>query len=209
MTKREVLALRGLRLPLQALRRLQQCGICAEPAISIEYQHLPRQYVIRGTESGGAVAYFGAYIGYAGVDGHSLPALQQVQSVARNGRHAVVVAAELVRIHVFRAEHTCDLLITEHRLRPVERRSRPVFENTILFHGIQGRIPSNPANGGLAEAFIVPRFHSRSGELMAIPEKFYDAVTRACIGTTCVGCSHVHVLAIPDLSQQSRNGADQ
>jgi hypothetical protein len=208
MTKREVLALCGLRLPLQALRRLQQSGIQAEPAISIEYQSLSRQYVIRGTESGGAVAHFGAYVGYAGMDGHSLPALQQVQSVARNGRHAVVVAAELVRIQVFRVKQTCDLLITRHRLKPVERRARPVLENTILFHGTQGSLPADPANGGLTAAFTGPRFHTRSGELMAIPEQFHDAMVRACIGASCVGCSHVHVLAIPDLSQPSRNGAD-
>lgn len=195
LTRQEILALRGLRFPAQVLKRLQRTGISAEPAISIEYQHLSRQYVIRGTESGGAVANLGAYVGFVGPSGDNLPPLQQAQSIARNGVHAIVVAFELVRVQIFRVDQTCDLLVTGHQLKAVEHRSRPKLESTILFHGIQGTLPSALVTGGSSEVPAVPVFHTKSGDPMAIPGQFHEAVRHACIGSFCIGCSHIHVLA--------------
>src|SRR6266403_3236352 len=72
LSRRQVLALRGLRLPSPALKLLREAGIYCEPAISIEYQNLARRYVIWGRESGGAIARLGAYCGYVGTSGEPL-----------------------------------------------------------------------------------------------------------------------------------------
>ena len=72
LSKIEVLALRGLRLPAVALKGLQRAGIYCQPAISIEFQQQSRCYVIRGVESGGALPRLGAYCAFVGVRGGSL-----------------------------------------------------------------------------------------------------------------------------------------
>jgi hypothetical protein len=56
----EVLARRGLRLPPITLKCLRTTGIYCQPSVSIEHQHLAKKYVLRGVESGGAVAEVGA-----------------------------------------------------------------------------------------------------------------------------------------------------
>jgi hypothetical protein len=101
LNRRQVLALRGLRLPSPALKLLREAGIYCEPAISIEYQNLARRYVIWGRESGGAVAQVGAYCGFVDVKGNRLEWLSRVDAVGRNGIHATVVAPSLVRVQVF------------------------------------------------------------------------------------------------------------
>ncbi len=57
--RREIEARRGMTLPGPALRRLAEVGIFAPPAVSLEHQHLAHRYVVRGVESGGAVAKMG------------------------------------------------------------------------------------------------------------------------------------------------------
>src|SRR5215510_3810766 len=91
MTKEEVVALRGLRLPSAALKALQRAGIYCQPAISIEFQQSSQQYLIRGVESGGAVARIGAYCDflYDPVGQHSIP--QPVNAIGVNGLHAAVL----------------------------------------------------------------------------------------------------------------------
>ena len=79
--RKQVLALRGLRLPATALKQLRQTGIYCEPSVSIEHQHLARKYVIRGVESGGGVAELGHYVGFVDTHGQSLPWLQRVHTV--------------------------------------------------------------------------------------------------------------------------------
>src|SRR5271157_2800281 len=65
----------GLSLPQQTLRALENRGIYCQPRVSIEHQHLARRYVLRGIESGGAVADMGRYCAYLDADGS--PALRQ------------------------------------------------------------------------------------------------------------------------------------
>src|SRR5215470_17227985 len=93
MTKEEVTALRGLRLPSAALKALQRAGIHCQPAISIEFQQSSRQYLIRGVESGGAVARTGAYCGFLGstLGPRSIP--HPVNALGVNGHHAAVLSA--------------------------------------------------------------------------------------------------------------------
>ncbi len=50
------LNIRGLRLPPVTVKRLEETGIFARPEVSLEYQNLAKRYVVRGVESGGAVA---------------------------------------------------------------------------------------------------------------------------------------------------------
>jgi hypothetical protein len=97
---REVLARQGLRLPALTLKHLRNTGIYCQPSISIEHQHLAGRYVLRGVESGGAVADIGAYLSYVGEHGESLSWLQRIDSVGLNGVHAIVIAPVLVRVEM-------------------------------------------------------------------------------------------------------------
>ena len=76
----------GLSLPMQTLRALEKRGIYCQPSVSIEHQHLARRYVLRGIESGGAVADMGRYCAYLDADGSPAPWLQQIDSISGNGR---------------------------------------------------------------------------------------------------------------------------
>src|SRR5437764_11639809 len=98
LDQREVLARRGLRLPSLTLKHLRSAGIYCQPSISIEHQHLAKRYVLRGVESGGAVADLGAYSSFADEHGVALGWLQRIDSVGVNGVHAIVIAPVLVRL---------------------------------------------------------------------------------------------------------------
>jgi hypothetical protein len=185
LSKRQILALRGIRLPVSALKVLRETGIYCDPSVSIEYQDLARKYVIRGRESGGAVAHIGAYCGFVDMNGDSLAWLSRIDTVGRNGIHAVVVAQELMRIQMFRNGQTCDLLVTRHALTFRTERKRPTLENSIIFHGSQGT---------LSQEGTLPSFHTRGGVELFVPAIFRDAVGRAVMGTRCIGCHHCHVM---------------
>src|SRR5437588_8185231 len=87
LDQREILARQGLRLPALTLKHLRDAGIYFQPSISIEHQHLARRYVLRGVESGGAVANLGAYSSFVDEAGNLLGWLQRVDSVGVNGVH--------------------------------------------------------------------------------------------------------------------------
>lgn len=190
--RRQLLALRGLRLPQIALQRLREAGIYCEPAVSVERQVQAGRYVIRGVESGGAVQDFGAYCSFVDVDGRPLAWLQKIDAVGRNGLHAVVVAPQLVRIQMFRNERTYQLLITEHRLEVVAGVKRPRLSSQILFHGINGTASSEFLAG--EGNWALPVFRTRSGDVRRIPEKLEWAVRRIVAACSCFGCKHCHLL---------------
>ncbi|MGB6023832.1 MAG: hypothetical protein WBG40_01375, partial [Candidatus Sulfotelmatobacter sp.] len=102
----EVLARQGLRLPPITLKCLRPAGIYCQPSVSIEHQHLAKKYVLRGVESGGAVADVGAYASFVDEQGNALPWLQRVDSIGVNGVHAIVVAPVLIRVQMLRIERT-------------------------------------------------------------------------------------------------------
>jgi len=54
----------GLAIPRQILKALENRGIYCQSSVSIEHQHLAKRYVLRATESGGAVADMGRYCAY-------------------------------------------------------------------------------------------------------------------------------------------------
>jgi len=190
-----VLALRGLRLPQVTLRQIRARGIYCQPSVSIEHQHLAGRYVLRGVESGGAVADLGAYCSFVDGQGHELFWLQRVDSIAVNGVHAIVVAPDLVRLQMIRVRHTYDLLITQHTLEPVTGSPRPTLRSSIVFYGRRGTLEMDLCGKDSAYVGMVrPLFLSRSGEEMAVPATFEEAVLKLTAAVSCVGCRHSHLL---------------
>jgi hypothetical protein len=191
----EILARQGLRLPAIILKHLRSAGIYCQPTVSIEHQHLARMYVLRGVESGGAVADLGAYSSFVAEDGNALPWLQRVDSIGVNGVHAIAVAPVLLRLEMIRIERTYDLLITRHSLTWSDRGRRPRLESSILFYGRRGSIEME-LWGRDAEfrSAVCPVFYSRSGEVLEMASELRWAVAKITAGVCCVGCRHCHVL---------------
>jgi hypothetical protein len=197
--KQDSLARRGLTLSRRALRRLNEVGIFAQSQVSLEHQHLANRYVVRGIESGGAVKEIGRYVTFCGPEGEPLPYLHPIDAIGVNGVHAVVVAVILVRIELFRAGRTCQLLITKHQPGVAEHGRRPPLENGVLFRGVNGLVGLDLLRAGsdLAGRSVMPEFWSRAGEMLGIPPVFVAAVAAATKGVCCVGCSHPHYLVTP------------
>jgi len=197
--KQDSLARRGLTLSRRVLRHLNEVGIFAQSQVSLEHQHLAKRYVVRGIESGGAVKDFGRYVTFCGSAGEPLPYLHPIDAIGVNGVHAVVVAPVLVRIELFRAGRTCQLLITKHEPGTVENGRRPPLQNAVLFRGVNGLLDLEVLRAGsdLAGRSAIPVFWSRAGEMLGIPAVFAAAVGAATKGVSCVGCSHSHNLVTP------------
>jgi hypothetical protein len=194
LSKAEVLALRGLRLPALALKGLRQAGIHCDPSVSIQHQGHAQSYVIRGVESGGAVQEMGLYCSFVRTDGSPLTWLQKVQSVGRNGLHAVVIAPELLRVQIFRNQQTYQLLITQHHLETVQGSRRPALLNNIVFHGINGTLDQNVDHMESAGSPQMPVFRTRSGELLPVSRELQWVLARLTVAVSCVGCKHCHLL---------------
>lgn len=104
----------------------------------------------------------------------------------------------LVRIELFRAGRTCQLLITRHQPGKSEKGHRPLIENSLLFRGVNGFTESKlSCSTNDLGALQVPRFWSRSGEELPIPSMFGEGVAAAAHGANCIGCSHAHFLTAP------------
>jgi hypothetical protein len=198
LNRTDILARRGLTLSRQALKRLRSVGIVAQSSVSLEYQQSAGRYVVRGVESGGAVKDLGRYVTFCGSDGEVLPFLHPIDAIAVNGVHAVVVAPVLVRIELFRAGRTWQLLITRHQQGKSEKGHRPLIESSLLFRGVNGFTESklSCSTNDLGSSQI-PRFWSRSGEELPIPSMFGEGVAAAARGAGCIGCSHTHFLTAP------------
>jgi hypothetical protein len=191
----EVLARQGLRLPAITLRCLQTAGIYCQPSVSIEHQHLAKKYVLRGVESGGAVAEVGAYASFVDEQGNALPWLQRVDSIGVNGVHAIVVAPVLIRVQMLRIERTYDLLVTRHQLATSGNSQRPQLESSILFYGRRGSLEMEPWGKDAAfRGTVCPVFYTRAGERVVLPNDFQDAACRITSAVCCLGCRHCHLL---------------
>lgn len=197
--KQDSLTRRGLTLSRGVLRRLNEVGIFSQSQVSLEHQHLAKRYVVRGIESGGAVKDLGRYVTFCGPAGELLPYLHPIDAIGVNGVHAVVVAPVLVRIELFRACRTCQLLITRHEPGKVENGRRPPLQNRVLFRGVNGLVDLELLRIGsdLAGRSAMSEFWSRAGEMLGIPAVFAVAVGAATMGVSCVGCSHSHYLVTP------------
>jgi hypothetical protein len=195
LESREILARQGLRFPAITLKHLRTAGIYCQPSVSIEHQHLARKYILRGVESGGAVAEMGAYSSFVDEHGAPLAWLQRVDSIGVNGVHALVVSPILVRLQMVRVRHTYDLLITKHVLAVVDGTKRPTLQNSILFYGRRGTLEMDLCgkDSGFCGA-VRPLFLGRSGEPASFPAAFEDSVARITAAASCVGCRHSHLL---------------
>jgi len=191
----EVLARQGLRLPPITLKCLLTAGIYCQPSISIEHQHLAKKYVLRGVESGGAVAEVGAYASFVDERGNALPWLQRVDSIGVNGVHAIVVAPVLIRVQMLRIEGTYDLLITRHHLARSRDSRRPQLESSVLFYGRRGGLEMELWGKDAAfRGTVCPVFYTRAGERVVLPSDLQDAASRITSAVCCLGCRHCHLL---------------
>jgi hypothetical protein len=208
----EVLARQGLRLPPITLKFLRTAGIYCQPSVSIEHQHLAKKYVLRGVESGGAVAEIGAYASYVDEQGNALSWLQRVDSIGVNGVHAIVVAPVLIRVQVLRIERTYDLLITRHRLTNSGDSLRPRLESSVLFYGRRGGLEMELwGKDGAFCGTVCPVFYTRAGERVLLPNDFQDAAHRITSAVCCVGCRHCHLLGPRPIAAdraEDRSGLD-
>src|SRR5437879_6746403 len=191
-------ARQGLTLPGRALRRLAEVGIFAKPAVSLEHQNLAHRYVVRGTESGGAVEGIGHYATCCGDSGERLAWLHPIDAVGVNGVHALVVAPSFLRVEMFRRGHTYDLLITRHAPGVRENGRRPPLESKVLFRALEGYVALDLAKEHKdRRGSVIPTFYSRAGEGIALPAQF-EAVLQAVVsGANCLGCLHSHYLRPP------------
>lgn len=193
----------GLSLPQQTLRALEKRGIYCQPSVSIEHQHLARRYVLRGVESGGAVADMGRYCAYLDADGNPVPWLQPIDSISGNGRHAIVIAPELVRIEMLRIGHTYELAITRLWLKSEEGHTRPAIATAPIFRGHQGTLAVdlwNAENKSL-RGTVAPVFYTAAGEALSLPEHFDTAVQKITGAVACVGRKHTHIAVAPSASK--------
>ncbi len=199
-TRKEVEARAGLRLSADILRALGETRIHCNPDLSIVHQHLARRYVLRGEECGGAVPALGAYCSFVDETGGPLSWLQPVDTVGVNGRHAVVIAPSLVRLHMVRVQHTYDLLITRHWLPLAPNRTRPTLESATLFRGKQGTLALDLWDKDSASRGRVrPLFYSFAGEPLHPPAAFEQAILDITVSVCCIGCKHSHLLQPPAL----------
>jgi hypothetical protein len=132
---------RALSLPAATLQALQRRGIYCTSGVTVEHQHHAKRYVLRGVESGGAVADMGRICAYLSPDGLPLPWLQSIDSLAVNGRHAIVLAQSLVRVEMLRMVRTCELSISLHALSVQAGRTRPETASKWLFRARDGLLP--------------------------------------------------------------------
>ena len=187
-------ALHGLALPASVLRALQKRGIYCTPGVSLEHQHLAKRYVLRGVESGGAVSDMGRACAFVSPEGHPLPWLQSLDSIAVNGRHAIFLAESLVRVEILRTVRTCELAITLHTLCNAPGRNRPEVASTLLFRGRDGVLPLDlwKEEHRAVRGKLTPIFYNRAGEALHLPQRFEDAIGKVTSAVCCVGCKHSH-----------------
>ena len=192
---RELLARQGLRLPALTLKQLRSTGIYSQPSISIEHQHLARRYVLRGVESGGAVAELGAYSSFVGEHGEQLGWLQRIDSIGVNGVHSIVIGPVLVRIEMVRVQRTYDLLITRHSLASSSSGSRPKLQSEVLFFGRRGSLELELWGTDISfRGSVAPVFYTRSGERAEFSKEFQRAGALITSAVCCIGCRHCHLL---------------
>jgi len=126
------MAQRGLTLPEPTRKELRKTGIFCRATLAIVYQQHAKRWVLRGEESGGAVASFGHYVGFTTMTGQSLAWMQRVQNFMPNGIHAIVIEPELCRVEMYRFENTYDVLITKHSIFGLQN-GTPQFKSSIAF----------------------------------------------------------------------------
>lgn len=193
------LARHGLSLPRAILQALEKNGVYCFAGVSVEHQHLAQRFVLKGTESGGAVEGLGRYCGYLNKDGQPIPWLQPLDSFGGSGRHAIVIAAELVRIEMLRIGRTYELLISRHTLDQSNGSTRPQMCSTVLFRGKAGTLSPEFLAGGTGQSGrkVGPIFYTGAGELHGAPSEFHEAICAVTVAVSCIRCKHTHIAVRP------------
>ena len=195
----ELFARHGLALPDATLKALKKRGIYCETSLTLEYQQHASRYILRGTESGGAVADMGRYIAYFSLEGAAIPWLQPIDSLGVNGRHAVVLASEFLRMDMLRVGRTYELAITAHSLVTLPGVIRPRVGSQMLFRGKQGTLAMElwKAENADLRGRIAPVFYTASGDMRTLPPRLEEGVRTLTGAVCCVGCKHSHVAIAP------------
>ena len=200
---------RGRRSPVRlvlhsaALEKLSAAGIYCQPRLFLAYQRSARRHVLRGVESGGAVREFGHYVVFCDNKGQSIPWLQPLQSITANGPHAVIIAASLVSVEMFRVEQTYELIIARHEARTGKDGKPPFVFSQAVFVGRHGHLSLELWGGDRAAAGeIAPEFFTHSGERHEIPARFSAAVRAATKGVTSLGCDSAQFAHAPEMMAQ-------
>ena len=193
------LARHGLSLPRAILQALEKNGVYCFAGVSVEHQHLAQRFVLKGTESGGAVEGLGRYCGYLNKDGQPIPWLQPLDSFGGSGRHAIVIATELVRIEMLRIGRTYELLISRHTLDQSNSSTRPQMRSTVLFRGKAGTLSPEFLAGGTGQSGrkVAPIFYTGAGELHGAPSEFHEAICAVTAAVSCIRCKHTHIAVRP------------
>jgi hypothetical protein len=196
-----------LTLASAAVKRLMEADIRCTPDVSLEYQRAAARYVLRGRESGGAVKALGRYVSFCADDGTQLAWFVRPDSLVANGDHAIVIAAALVSVEMFRFEHTYELLIARHTIHEVDKQRRPTVASQLIFRGWQGQLPLDLIERDKALAgSIAPEFFDRSGEPRQIPAAFVAAVHAVTGAVNCPECRHAHFLVAKPAAAAANNG---
>jgi hypothetical protein len=179
-------------------RRLREAAIWCHPEVSLQYQRLAQRAVLRGVESGGATKEIGRYVTFCDESGGQLGWLQPIDSIGSNGRHAIVIAASLVSVEVFRVRNTYEILIARHSLVQEAGAERPHVQAAVVFRGHEGYLPLDLTGSDKAMAGrILPEFFNRAGERIEIPGDFTSALKAAVLGASCLLCTHQHYVTAP------------
>lgn len=170
-------------------RRLHDAGVLCQPEVSIQYQQIARRSVLRGVESGGASKDVGRYVTFCDDHGERIAWLQPIDSVAMNGRHAVVIAIAFVSVEVLRMRNTYDVLIARHEAIQADGRLGRI-ESRVLFRGREGHLPLDLT--GLDKSMageILPEFFTKAGEPIEAPPMFLHVARAAVRGANGVYAS--------------------
>jgi hypothetical protein len=203
-----VSALHGISLPRATLKALEKRGIYCVSGVSLEHQHLANRYVLRGVESGGAVADVGHTCAFLTPEGDRLPWLQSIDSIAVNGRHSIYIAESLVRIEMLRTLRTYDLAVSLHTLQLHPGRTRPEVASRLLFRGRDGVLPIDlwKDEHKSLRGQVTPVFYDRSGEPTDLPRRFEDVIRQMTKAVCCIGCRHTHVGVAPSITSSELRG---
>ncbi len=188
--ERHVLDDRGVPLPEECRQGLKLARISAWRALSVAPSS--KGPVVRGTESGGAIEPIGHYVTFAADDGQPLEWLHPQDAIAPNQTHAVVVAATLVRIEVFRLQRNYEVAITKHATKIVNGKPKLVSRMVFRGHGFLGLELWNKEKA--FRGVVLPTFSTRGGDEVPVPEPFQPALKAAVEGSCCIGCCHSHYL---------------
>jgi hypothetical protein len=141
----------------------------------------------------------GRYCAYLDADGNPAPWLQQIDSISGNGRHAIVIEPELVRIEMLRIGHTYELAIARIWLKSEEGHTRPAIATAALFRGRQGTLTVELWNAKhkALRGIVAPVFYTAAGEMLNLPDRFDEATHKITGAVSCLGCKHTHIAMAP------------